>query len=81
MKPSYRNNSLYFSDETLFYVKLEAKRLAGECTEAAFTFDQVANGLVREVLTTRNPEWCEKWVRMEAAKQESKKRYQEIESL
>lgn len=75
----YRNNELYFSDEVIFYLGLEAKRIV-EGTDASMTLDNLADGICRKILTEQNPDYVLAWVEYEKAKQEAAKTYQTIKN-
>lgn len=75
----YRRREILLSDEVMFYLKLEAKRMV-QNTDASITEDAVADGLIRNELTRNNPEWVERWAELEEAKEKAKKEYRAIEA-
>lgn len=74
----FRRNQIVVSDETLFYLKLEAQRMVAN-TDATMTESGVAEGLIREVLTNANPEWVVLHHEHEELKKETARKHREID--
>ncbi len=67
---SYRNSSLYISDEVVFYLRILAKvRTAG--TEANMTTDNMADCMLRDKITTENPQLVLAWEKNQTIRQQS----------
>ena len=68
----YRSNQVYVSNEAMFYAKLQAKK-----NEKDQTLDEVISDAIIELFGSEA--WKAAWEEYETAKQQSKKRYEEIE--
>lgn len=74
-----RSSEIYVSDETLFYLKLKARQMVQD-TDASMTVDQVGDSILREQLTTENPDFVTLWAEMAEAKKRAIKEYRAIEN-
>lgn len=76
----FRTEDICISPESLFYLKMERKLLENKIGGNALTFDEIADNIIRNRLTTDHPEWVEVWAELQDARQESIKIYREIEA-
>lgn len=74
----FRTNQVNLSPEIIFYLELEAKRMVAH-TDATMTIDGVAEGIIRNELTTRNPDWVLAWSLKLQLKELTAAKHKEIE--
>lgn len=75
----FRPNDLAFSDEVTWMLEVTAKSLVSKDGKGAVTPDQLAENIVREKLTTDNPNLVLLYEEFENAKKAAKKSYESIE--
>lgn len=75
---AFRQNSLYISDEILWYANLEAKALSLG-TDAQMSADQICENRLRESFVRDNPNLPLLWEKHCAIRQASKKSHEALE--
>lgn len=74
----FRNDGILISEECRFYLKLKARQMVQD-TDASITLDQLGDSIIREQITTENPDYVLLWDEMAEAKQRAIKEYRLIE--
>lgn len=75
----FRPNDLAFSDEVTWMLEVTAKSLVSKDGKGAVTPDQLAENIVREKLTTDNPNLVVLYEEFQTAKNVAKMAYKDIE--